>query len=1753
MSSCLSGKNSRIYDENLDEASYVPPVLTKTWFHTGAFIEGEKISRQYEKEYYQEPDLTDEQVDDMLLKDTLLPDNVTLSDNTTQARALTPDETREACRALRGSILRLEVYSRDGSTRSELPYSISERSYEIKWLQPQESNRHAVFLVHPAETIDYHYERTLYPLDVDDPDSLQLPDPRVSHQLNLEVDVLGNVLKSAAVGYGRRRPGPDLLEIADQKKQTKILMTYTENNFTNAVNQDDDYRTPMPCESLTYELTGLELNGKVRFSATELSDAGTSAAAIPYESTGDGTLQKRSIEHLRTLFRKDDLSAPLPLRQLKAMALPYDSYKLAFTPGLLQEVFINSGKISDADLTNVLGNDAAYVSDDNLKANGLFPESDPGGHWWIPAGRVFYSPNEGDTTAQELAEARAHFFLPRRFQDPFGQSAIVHYDTYDLLPVKTVDPLGNVVTVETKDDQDKDIIAIDYRVMQPWLVVDPNDNRSAVAFDTLGMVVGTAIMGKYGENRGDSLLDFKPDLDDNTILAHTRNPFSDPHGLLQRATTRMVYDLTRYLRNSENPQPNLVYTLARETHDADLKEGQQTKIQHCFLYSDGFGREIQTKVQAEPGTAPLRQDNSADPDRPGPLIMDGDKPQTGPVEKRWVGTGRTVYNNKGKPIKKYEPFFSSTHLFEEEPEVAKTGVTPILFYDPVERVVATLHPNHTYEKVVFDPWSQETWDVNDTVLQAEPQKDPDVGEFFQRLNADDYLPTWHESRKSGQKGLAEKEAALRTAAHAQTTAIAYLDTLGRPFLTIADNGLDVDGIEQKYETRVELDIEGNTREIIDARGNTVMQYTYDMLSSQLYQKSMDAGERSMLNNVTGKPVKRWDDRNHEFTYSYDELQRPILLQVKGGDGDLPLNNVFEKIVYGDQEGMIPAERAQSQSRNLINKPKESYDTSGKIDFAYYDFKGNLLKSTRRLAKDYKNVVDWSIANPEELLEAETFVTETQYDALNRVIRSITPNSSITVPSYNEAGLLEKLDVTQNGVTNPFVKNIDYNEKGQRTAITYGNDVLTTHEYDKETFRLTHLQNKRANTDPLQDLVYTYDPVGNITRIQDKSVPVVFFDNQKIEGISAYTYDPLYRLIEALGREHKAQMAFDGQDNWKDLPFLKEYSPGTAMSWRDNRYQQFYRYDEVGNIMQMKHQANLSTNEGNWTRDYEYEDTNNRLKNTTVNGNTYTYLYHPQHGFMTGMPHLQAMEWNFKDELQAVAQQRRTDSGVPETTYYVYDAGGQRVRKVTENTAAPGDTPSRKSERIYIGDFEIYREYRGEYIDLERETLHVMDDKQRIAMVETRTQGDDGTLAELIRYQLSNHLGTACLEIDGSIDARVISYEEYHPYGTTAYQTVNKDIKAAAKRYRYTGKERDEESGLYYHGARYYAPWLGRWTSCDPAGIVGGVNLYMYSRNKPIRFVDFTGKQPIDIQEAQRWANENLQVGQGVIYQTREQANREAENLRNPLFFRAAHFAAGLSLTPFALAEEYLGRQLSNIPYRIVTSALCLAEVDRAAIERNRRQAASNAGEGIAGLILVGLDVAPMARGLGLAAREGAVAAEAGVQAARAAFRRARQSVRTHAIQTEATIPNSAPPAIEPNVNPVALPGTVYTQPGTPPPFSVGEIKSTQSEIRGLRQLRNYAHGLPEDAYVGMATYNEQGTVFLKVYEAWGQERLVWQGRIGQVSTENLPKTPFGRSAFGIAVEPHVREIVGRATGQEFLKKSASKTGPDLIPMFLTLH
>ena len=128
-------------------------------------------------------------------------------------------------------------------------------------------------------------------------------------------------------------------------------------------------------------------------------------------------------------------------------------------------------------------------------------------------------------------------------------------------------------------------------------MTDPNGNRSEAAFDSLGLVVATAIIGKNGE--GDLLEGFKTDLPQDELKAFFTTPRPPNPALLGKATTRILYDVDRWQREGK---PAFAAILARETHVSDPLPPQGLKIQISFSYSDGFGREIQKKIQAEPGS-----------------------------------------------------------------------------------------------------------------------------------------------------------------------------------------------------------------------------------------------------------------------------------------------------------------------------------------------------------------------------------------------------------------------------------------------------------------------------------------------------------------------------------------------------------------------------------------------------------------------------------------------------------------------------------------------------------------------------------------------------------------------------------------------------------------------------------------------------------------------------------------------------------------------------------------------------------------------------------------------------------------------------------------------------------------------------------------------------------------------------------------------------------------------------------------------
>jgi RHS repeat-associated protein len=1387
------------------------------------------------------------------------------------------------------------------------PFTTADHNCQIRRIQPRDKNPHAVFLVTESEALTYHYELELR-------EQFLRPDPRITHALTLSTNKYGQPLQTVAVGYPRVRPFQDAdptptfparLEVLAREVQNELHLAYTETHYTNDVNEEDHYRLRVPCEVSTFELTGIRPDDEgdrdttdswddVYFTLDELrayrlsdayQDSGVPVASIPYHQLPDRlTPQKRIVEQVRTLYFSSNLVEPLPYGELNHLGLLYETYKLALTGEILTTVF--GGKLTPPVQAALSDNRASgYLSGHDLERRfAPEPASNFTGQYWIRSGIAGF--------ADDAAE---HFYLPERYTDPFEQATTLAYDDRDLFVQSSTDPLGNTI----------EITQFDFRVLAPSEIKDINNNLSEVYFNALGMPAAVAVKGKGDE--ADSLAGFDDALanpENETLIQYfTGDNYAEGEArrLLDNATMRYVYFFGEEVTDGTTVwgrHAASACTILREKHVAQLGQNEQSRLQAAFEYTDGLGAVFVKKIQAEP----------EEPN--GPL--------------RWIASGKTILNNKGKPVKQYEPYFSETeHRFDEAEAQRETGVTPIMYYDAPGRLIRTELPDGSFSHVEFSPWHVRTFDQNDTVMESTWYSDRNPP------NPEEPLPR---NPITGELLVTQDQRAAWLASHhANTPAETHLDSLGREVIVTACNRVeDPQGTivlggkryrDARYLTFTKLDAEGKPLWIRDSRGNRVMQYItppvpggqvedpsggyapcYDIAGNLLFQHSMDAGDRWVLNDAAGKPLYAWDSRDHVFRTAYDALHRPTHLYVRRGNN---VEVLVERTVYGetvdqaaetnhrgrvyqhsDQAGLVT-----NMGRNPVTNLNEAYD-----------FKGNLLRSSRQLAVEYKNTLDWLV---EVALEEPAFASSTTYDALNRPVTLTTPDGSVIRPEFNEANLLNAVRANLRGAQaeTEFVRNIDYNAKGQRELIEYGNGVATGYEYDKETFRLNHLQTVRSET-TLQDLSYTYDPVGNITHIQDDAdiQNTIYFRNQRVEPSADYEYDAIYRLIKATGREHLGQSGNGSlnrpvQPSATDAPRVGLAHPGDGNAM--GNYTERYDYDAVGNILRMIHQAGQV---GGWTRRYAYAADNNRLLATSLPSDEplddYSAIYtYDAHGNMTSMPHLTAMEWDFKDQLH-VTQQQVVNDGVGERTYYVYDAAGQRVRKVTETAAQNGNAPRRKEESIYLGGFEVYRKYNGDgaTVTLERETLHIMDDKQRIALVETRTldtAGNDPAPQQLIRYQLGNHLGSASLELDDQ--AQVISYEEYTPYGSTSYQAVRSGVEVSRKRYRYTGMERDEESGLNYHGARYYAPWLGRWNSPDPLLLSQGkannllslINPYSYANNMPIVATD-----PLGLSVVVEGFQGDMRVQRGGRTQTLHLRVRQSDAI---LMFKR-DFEAGLPST-----------------------------------------------------------------------------------------------------------------------------------------------------------------------------------------------------------------------------------------------------------------
>ncbi|WP_191971672.1 SpvB/TcaC N-terminal domain-containing protein [Streptomyces luteolifulvus] len=967
------------------------------------------------------------------------------------------------------------------------------------------------------------------------------------------------------------------------------------------------------------------------------------------------------------------------------------------------------------------------------------------------------------TAVHPPGDPAARFYRPVGVRDPFGIETVADHDRYDLLPerVRTVQAPWDTTTVRN-----------DYRVLGPWELTDPNGNRSATEFDELGAVVATALLGKEGAGEGDTL--------------------ADP-------TTRLEYELFNW---TQHGIPNRIRILAKEQH------GPGARLRESYAHLDGGGAVALTKSRTAPGEAPV-------------VLPDG-SPGTVHADPRWIGSGRTVVNNKGLPVKSYEPYFSLTSAYDPEEAMATIGSTAIHTYDPLGRAIRTDLPDGTFTRTEYGQWSSLLHDPNDTVRESrwyERHGRPDPATEPEPLNDP------------------ERRAAWLAAQHAGTPAATHLDSLGRPVLSVSSYGGGVTAA-----VRSETDLTGRHSRLYDQLGREVAYGFTGMAGQPVLASSAERGRRWTFTDVSGALVKMWDEHGRAFRAAYDELRRPVSGFVRPPGGT---ERAFQHVVHGDRH-------PEAAARNLLGAPHQVFDGDGCVRVLRADFKGNPVEVERLFTRDHTAPPDWTAitqaatyaamqAAAAPLLDTtEPYTAASAHDALGRTVRLTLPDGTEIVPVYDESGRAASVSARIRGQGTPvtYLAEQAYDALGRRQSARFGNGLHTRYGYDPDTLRLIRLTTGATGA-PLQDLRFTHDPVGNITEVRDGAQQTHFFANQVVEPVTRYTYDALYQLVRATGREH-AGGANDTVRDSGDLAAVGQLPhPNDAGAVRT--YTELYEYDLLGNLKRLRHRAATDL----WTRRYRYAheddptDLTNRLRATSRPGDPeagpYTATYdHDSWGNITRLATSTPGElaWDVFDRLT------RAELGGGGRAYYRYGADGQRTRKVIERPG--GET----IERLYLGPLEIQRRSQGGTRHFERHTLHLSDDTGRVAQADVKLRDDRGIDpanplgVPLLRYQYGNHLGSATLETDEA--GRVLSYEEYHPYGTTAYRSGRADADLSLKRYRFAGKERDEETGLYYVGARYYVPWLGRWASPDPAGFVSGLNLYAYCSNAPSTRVDPDG-------------------------------------------------------------------------------------------------------------------------------------------------------------------------------------------------------------------------------------------------------------------------------------------------------------------------
>uniref|UniRef100_UPI000465C79E RHS repeat-associated core domain-containing protein n=1 Tax=Pseudomonas syringae TaxID=317 RepID=UPI000465C79E len=562
---------------------------------------------------------------------------------------------------------------------------------------------------------------------------------------------------------------------------------------------------------------------------------------------------------------------------------------------------------------------------------------------------------------------------------------------------------------------------------------------------------------------------------------------------------------------------------------------------------------------------------------------------------------------------------------------------------------------------------------------------------------------------------------------------------------------------------------------------------YSLGGNALATESVDAGWQRVLFGEAGQVLRDWDGRGTEKQLEYDLHLRPTRI--------IEHNRCAERFTYG---------QADAAAHNQCNQLVRHDDTAGSRLLADYGLLGVALCEERQFLQTPESP-DWPLAEAERdaLLEPVVLQTCWRFNALRDALAQTDAMGNTQASGMTVAGQLKAAELTLTNTAQPqtLVSAIHYDAFNQVEQETAENGVVSLYSYDQQDGRLTGLSAISADGTLLQQLNYSYDPVGNILLVNDASQPDRYCDNQLIEPISRFAYDTLYQLIEASGREVR-----NGASHGPALPGLQ--SLPTIDPCQVSNYTQSYSYDAAGNLLQMRHEG-----AHNFTRNMHVAPDSNRSL-PDDDGDVDFATSFDANGNLLQLVRGQVMGWDVRNQLQHITTVQRED-GSNDDERYVYDGRGQRCRKIS---TAQASSRTLINEVRYLPGLEIRTTADGEILHVI--TAQAGRNSVRVLHWEA---GKPGAIAnDQVRYSLGDHLGSSTLELDQQ--GGLISQESYYPFGGTAWWAARSAVDAKYKTVRYSGKERDA-SGLYYYGFRYYAPWLQRWINPDPAGDVDGLNLY----------------------------------------------------------------------------------------------------------------------------------------------------------------------------------------------------------------------------------------------------------------------------------------------------------------------------------------